>query len=71
MALGMDVPSRRKRRERGVGMSPKAIETLSKFGVVILCVVLGIIVLAVFFSVCSTAAESLARRACRLSVGRN
>jgi hypothetical protein len=31
-------------------MSPKAVETFSTFGVGILCVVLGIIALAIFFT---------------------
>lgn len=34
-------------------MTPQAIETFSTFGVVILCIVLGIIVLAIFFKVSS------------------
>ena len=38
---------------RGVIMTQQAIETLSTFGVGILCIVLGIIVLAVFFKVLS------------------
>lgn len=34
-------------------MSPKAIETFSTFGVGVLCIALGIIALAIFFSVLS------------------